>query len=101
MYNVETVGSNRGPNAILFGSGAAGGVMNLLYYGNAKSVFDAMVAYRARGLFGWNKEKLAVTYQLNVVNLLDDSHDLHLENADRHYHGPALHGSRHAGGSPV
>lgn len=29
MYNVESVGSTRGPNAILFGSGAAGGVLNL------------------------------------------------------------------------
>ncbi|MBI4622838.1 MAG: TonB-dependent receptor plug domain-containing protein, partial [Verrucomicrobia bacterium] len=27
-YNIERVGSNRGPNAILFGSGAAGGVLN-------------------------------------------------------------------------
>jgi outer membrane receptor for monomeric catechols len=43
-----------------------------IYYGNVKSVFDAMVAYRTRGFFGWNKEKLSVIYQLNVVNLLDD-----------------------------
>src|SRR5688500_13950573 len=27
-YNVESVGSTRGPNAILFGTGAAGGVLN-------------------------------------------------------------------------
>jgi outer membrane receptor for ferric coprogen and ferric-rhodotorulic acid len=43
-----------------------------IYHGNAKSLFDAMVAYSTRGLLGWNKEKLAVTYQLNVVNLFDD-----------------------------
>ena len=29
LYNVERVGSNRGPNAILFGTGASGGVLNL------------------------------------------------------------------------
>jgi iron complex outermembrane recepter protein len=29
LYNVERVGSTRGPNAILFGTGAAGGLMNL------------------------------------------------------------------------
>jgi iron complex outermembrane receptor protein len=29
LYNVERVGSSRGPNAILFGTGASGGVMNL------------------------------------------------------------------------
>src|SRR5687767_2703557 len=29
MYNVESVGSGRGPNAILFGTGAAGGVLNM------------------------------------------------------------------------
>lgn len=28
-YNVESAGSTRGPNAILFGTGAAGGVLNL------------------------------------------------------------------------
>jgi outer membrane receptor protein involved in Fe transport len=28
-YNVESVGSGRGPNAILFGTGTAGGVLNL------------------------------------------------------------------------
>src|SRR5688572_23766434 len=29
LYNVERVGSTRGPNAILFGTGASGGVLNL------------------------------------------------------------------------
>ncbi len=29
LYNVESAGSTRGPNAILFGTGAAGGVLNL------------------------------------------------------------------------
>jgi hypothetical protein len=43
-----------------------------IYFGNPKSVFDAMAAYRTRGFFGLYKERLGVTYQLNVVNLLDD-----------------------------
>lgn len=43
-----------------------------VFYGNPKSLFDAMLSYRTRGLFGRYREKLSVTYQLNVTNLLDD-----------------------------
>ncbi len=35
-------------------------------------LFDAMLQYRTRGLFGFLAEKTAVTYQLNVLNVLDD-----------------------------
>ena len=40
--------------------------------GNVRSLFDGMLAYRTRGFLGRYREKLAVTYQLNVTNLLDD-----------------------------
>ena len=43
-----------------------------VYHGNAKSLFDFMAAYRTRGFLGFSKEKLSVTYQLNILNVLDD-----------------------------
>jgi outer membrane receptor for monomeric catechols len=43
-----------------------------VYMGNPRSLFDGMVAYSTRGFLGRYREKLAVTYQLNVTNLLDD-----------------------------
>jgi hypothetical protein len=43
-----------------------------VYEGNPKSLFDFMASYRTRGFFGFSKEKLSVTYQLNILNLLDD-----------------------------
>lgn len=43
-----------------------------IFFGNTRSLFDAMLSYRTRGLFGRFSNNLAVTYQLNVTNLLDD-----------------------------
>ena len=43
-----------------------------LYFGNARSLFDGMLSYRTKGLFGRFGDKVGVTYQLNVTNLLDD-----------------------------
>lgn len=43
-----------------------------IYYGNATSLFDLMLAYRTKGFFGRWGERIGVTYQLNVSNLLDD-----------------------------
>lgn len=45
---------------------------NEVLYGNARSLFDAMVQYRAKGLLGLAPKRLSTTYQLNVFNLLDD-----------------------------
>lgn len=43
-----------------------------VYMGNPKSLFDLMASYRTRGFLGRYQEKVSVTYQLNVLNLLDD-----------------------------
>jgi hypothetical protein len=43
-----------------------------IFYGNARSLFDGMAAYSTKGFFGKFGEKLRVTYQVNVTNLLDD-----------------------------
>jgi hypothetical protein len=43
-----------------------------VFYGNARSLFDGMAAYSTKGFFGRFGEKLRVTYQINVTNLLDD-----------------------------
>ena len=59
-----------------------------------------MVAYRTRGLLGWNKEKLAVTYQLNVVNLLDDR-TIFISKTQTDTITGQPYGSRHAGESSV
>jgi outer membrane receptor for ferric coprogen and ferric-rhodotorulic acid len=41
-------------------------------YGNPRSLFDLMVQYRTRGFLRFHRDRLSVTYQLNVFNLLDD-----------------------------
>lgn len=41
-------------------------------YGNARSLFDVMAQYRAKGLLGWAKGKVTATYQLNITNVLND-----------------------------
>jgi iron complex outermembrane recepter protein len=43
-----------------------------VYHGNATSLFDLMLSYRTKGIFGRWGERLGVTYQLNVTNLFDD-----------------------------
>jgi outer membrane receptor for ferric coprogen and ferric-rhodotorulic acid len=43
-----------------------------VYMGNARSLFDGMLAYRTKGFLGRYGDRLGVTYQLNVTNLLDD-----------------------------
>jgi outer membrane receptor for monomeric catechols len=43
-----------------------------VFKGNPKSLFDFMASYRTKGFFGFAAEKVAVTYQVNVLNLLDD-----------------------------
>jgi outer membrane receptor for ferric coprogen and ferric-rhodotorulic acid len=43
-----------------------------VYQGNPRSLFDGMLSYRTRGFFGLYGDKIGVTYQLNVTNLLDD-----------------------------
>jgi outer membrane receptor for monomeric catechols len=43
-----------------------------VYYGNASSTFDLMTSYRTKGFLGRWGERLDVTYQINVTNLLDD-----------------------------
>lgn len=45
---------------------------NTPLYGNDRLLFDAMLQYRTRGLFGWWADKAVVTWQVNVQNLLDD-----------------------------
>jgi iron complex outermembrane recepter protein len=41
-------------------------------YGNPRSLFDLMLQYRAKGLFGFADNKVGTTYQLNVYNVLND-----------------------------
>lgn len=43
-----------------------------LYYGNPRSLFDGMLSYTTRGFFGSSTDRLRVTYQFNVTNLLDN-----------------------------
>jgi outer membrane receptor for monomeric catechols len=44
---------------------------NTPLYGNDRLLFDAMIQYRTRGLFGLFAAKTAVSYQLNLENILD------------------------------
>jgi hypothetical protein len=43
-----------------------------ILYGNPRSLFDLMLQYRTRGFFGRFANRLGVTYQANVFNVLDD-----------------------------
>jgi outer membrane receptor for ferric coprogen and ferric-rhodotorulic acid len=45
---------------------------NTPLFGNDRLLFDAMIQYRTRGLFGLFAAKTAVSYQLNLENILDD-----------------------------
>ena len=42
-----------------------------IFYGNARNIFDLLLQYRTKGLFGLARNRMAVTYQLNVNNLFD------------------------------
>jgi iron complex outermembrane recepter protein len=41
-------------------------------FGNPRSLFDLMVQYRTKGLFGYSADRVSTTYQINVFNVLDD-----------------------------
>lgn len=41
-------------------------------YGNHRSLFDLLLQYRTKGLFGRVLDRTSVTYQLNMTNVLDD-----------------------------
>jgi iron complex outermembrane recepter protein len=41
-------------------------------WGNARSLFDLMLQYRTKGFFGRFGQKVGVTYQVNISNLLND-----------------------------
>lgn len=41
-------------------------------YGNDRSLFDLMIQYQTNGIPGLSSQKIAVTYQLNVLNVLND-----------------------------
>lgn len=45
---------------------------NTPLYGNARSLFDLMVQYRTKGILGSFANRTEVTYQINVLNVLDD-----------------------------
>jgi outer membrane receptor protein involved in Fe transport len=76
VYNVERVGSNRGPNAILFGSGAAGGVLNLRTKSANVSQNTNTVEYRfgtfdaARATVDVNRALIRKKLALRVMGIL-------------------------------
>lgn len=41
------------------------------FYGESRSIFDLFLQYRTKGFLGMSKDRLLVTYQLNVNNLFD------------------------------
>lgn len=43
-----------------------------ILWGNPRSLFDAMIQYKTKGLFGLYADRTTVTYQLNVFNVLND-----------------------------
>ncbi len=66
LYNVERVGANRGPNAILFGTGASGGVLNL----RTKTADPRRNRYSVEGKVGDHDTRRG-TFDINRVLLRD------------------------------
>ncbi len=77
LYNVERVGANRGPNAILFGSGASGGVLNLRTKAadvrrNRHSIeFKVGDHDTRRGTFDFNRVLLRDKLGIRILGLYD------------------------------
>lgn len=42
------------------------------FYGSARSTFDLFMQYRTKSFFGLGRDRMGVTYQLNVNNLFDN-----------------------------
>jgi outer membrane receptor for monomeric catechols len=85
-YNVESVGSGRGPNAILFGTGTAGGVLSLRTKSAHPARHAGQLEFRLadnatrRGVFDLNRVLVKNTLALRAVGVLEESgsHQPHL-----------------------
>src|SRR5688572_18555951 len=85
-YNVESVGSGRGPNAILFGTATAGGVLNMRTKQANPVRHAAMFEFKLgdnstrRGVVDVNRVLLKNTLAIRAIGLLDESgsHQPHL-----------------------
>jgi iron complex outermembrane receptor protein len=77
LYNVESAGSTRGPNAILFGTGAAGGVLNLRTKTANPMRNSASIELKAgsfdlrRGTFDFNRTLRPKKAALRVMGVYD------------------------------
>ena len=85
LYNLEQVEILRGPNALLFGRGGTGGIINRV---SKKPKPDEVFGAVAVGIDSFGASDLVVDYNVNGLRLL--AHSDSLDNHRDHYSGKRL-----------